>query len=313
MKKIIILILAVILSAIAVLPTTFADTNYTIEYPFSVDQAVVINRYVLNNRNENFSIVWTARDIRIAIWSSDLNSYSIYVSNTSTGVGKTVDFTPAVWDTIFLLRLYWSPVPYNGVYPVIDYIPLGVDTTAAAQITLPKLHYDSSKLTIGDVETNVEYDSSVQYAHYPIRFEGYWVGNVDVNFQPSNLPQRIEFMTDGIVSITEYNPLIFNLKNDRDRLLDNDQLIDNFISNITISSDSAYDRGYTSGYTQGFNDADNGGGSFWGGAIVMIRTFGNALVELGNVEIGPNIKLSYIAIGIPVLMLIVGLILRRRG
>lgn len=88
--------------------------------------------------------------------------------------------------------------------------------------------------------------------------------------------------------------------------------IHDFVNSVLVIQDDAYENGYDTGVSQNFKDAYEKGYSDaiaqGGGILGLIREIFNTLIDIGNIEILPNIKLWYF-LGIPLVIGIVSFVL----
>ena len=296
MKKIFILILGAILCVTMISGTGFASSDTTTRYNFNNDTITLLYP---TTQNWNVNFYWITIEnnpIRIAVWNES-SEFTIYITKGQNS--RTIKFFNQPGITMFCLHLYWGLAPYNGLYPCIEYIPLKSNQAGYS------LMDSASSIFVDNVE---KYTSSRQQGYYSYIFEltGFFTGTVTQDYQVSNSPEYIDvFNSRADTFFANYTGFF--------KYLQEIKIINNSnISNIENAVNSQYTLGYNNGYKDGFGDSENAG-DFWSGAVHMIRTFGNSLAQLGNLEIAPKIKLAYVAVGIPVLLLIVGLIFKNRG
>lgn len=301
MKKVLICLTGLILAVTMVFCniTAFADsTTGDIEMPFNMNVGVHIKQNI-QAYETNFVITYNTGGIRIAIWYESAQ-FHIYVTQGNNS--RTVTFKAPYMG--FLLDIFYMPAPYNGMYPNISIYPIEFNNDVKGQ----KLITEPYRMVIDGQERYLTKNTDGFY-YYNIGLTGFFVGSVTSDYVISGTP-NVTFIDNtrpkGTL-FTDWNSL-YNFWYDQTKYF-----VIPAIDDVSNTIRSQYQKGYDNGYKKGFEDADAGAGDFWQGAVYTIRTFGNALAELGNLELAPGVKLSYIAIGIPVLLLIVSLIFRNRG
>lgn len=293
-------IIVYIVSGVSFADTAFASVETgDIEMPFNMDVGVHIKQNI-QDYETNFVITYPTGGIRIAMWY-DAAYFNIYVTQGTKS--RTVTIKAPLMG--FLMNIYYMPAPYNGMYPNISIYPIEWNNEIKGQKLVTK---PNQRLTVdGQERTLTKNDDGFYY--YNIEFTGFFVGSVTPDYVVSNVPSAsiINNTRPKGTLFADWNSL-YSFWYDQTKYF-----VIPALDDVSNSIRAQYQQGYDVGYNNGFTDANSGAGDFWQGAVYTIRTFGNSLAELGNLELAPNFKLSYVVIGIPVLMLIVGLIFRNRG
>lgn len=301
MKKLIICLTGLILASTMVFAnvTAFASVETgDVEMPFNMDIGVHIKQNV-QDYETNFVITYPTGGIRIAMW---YESGYFHIFLTQGTKSRTVTIEAPLMG--FLMNITYLPAPYNGMYPTFSIYPMEWNNAVKGQ----KLITRPYRMVIDGQERNLSKNNDGFY-YYKIEFTGFFVGSVTPDYVISGTPTYsiINNTRPKGTLFTDWNSL-YSFWYDTTKYFVIPAIDD--VENLVRSQ---YQKGYDAGYKTGFEDADAGAGDFWQGAVYTIRTFGNSLADLGNLELAPNFKLSYVVLGIPVLLLIVGLIFKRRG